>query len=393
MNFARVENLNYDIISVINQHEYKSYSLDEIHKKCNNGENFIFPIIMFDTDLFTRYDTIELPENIVLGIKSKIGKLVFILIQEPWLGVLNSDFIWIDNLCKKYQFTKESVIVITSNLLAKIKYNSLLESKHIDDAFILFLYDPYNPRIGEGEYEWFLERNRKNKKTHHILCFNRIPKTHRIAMFGELMSNPIYKDKIILSMGSHNISNIEPVSFFNLFKEGFGNIDSDRTRRILRFLSKYDSIKNIEYDTDIETVKAYEVNKEVHNNSFVNVVTESYLSDDTIFFTEKTYKPIGCLQPFILWGNPYSLKKLKELGYKTFDKWWDESYDEELDIEKKFHKICDLTEEIASWDLDKCFRITQEMEETLLHNFNNSVKLRKESQEKIIKLFNLELIT
>ena len=43
----------------------------------------------------------------------------------------------------------------------------------------------------------------------------------------------------------------------------------------------------------------------------------------------KKLKTIG----FLVSGmNPHYLKKLKELGFKTFDSWWDESYDSEVPI-------------------------------------------------------------
>ena len=128
------------------------------------------------------------------------------------------------------------------------------------------------------------------------------------------------------------------------------------------------------YDGDNTGIYANEINKKAHSTSFVNVVTESYTVEPTVFFSEKTYKPIQTLQPFILFGNPHSLKKLKEVGYETFDRWWDESYDDEVDISRRFEKICNVMEEICTWDLNKCFEITNEMEEVLLHNFNHLVK-------------------
>jgi hypothetical protein len=75
-------------------------------------------------------------------------------------------------------------------------------------------------------------------------------------------------------------------------------------------------------------------------------------------------------QPFILFGNPYSLKKLKEIGYQTFDKWWDESYDLETDFTRRLEKIVDVMIEIASWDSHKLYEVTNEMEDVLFHNFN-----------------------
>lgn len=73
-------------------------------------------------------------------------------------------------------------------------------------------------------------------------------------------------------------------------------------------------------------------------------------------------------------GNPRSLEVLRNQGYKTFSRWWDESYDQEMDFYRRMDKIFEVIEEIASWDMDKCFRITQEMLPTLIHNFNVLMK-------------------
>jgi hypothetical protein len=72
---------------------------------------------------------------------------------------------------------------------------------------------------------------------------------------------------------------------------------------------------------------------------------------------------------------------MKELGYKTFDKWWDESYDEEIELEKRINAITKILEEIASWDLEKCAAIRKEMKEILIHNYNQM--LNNDEQYKI----------
>jgi hypothetical protein len=113
------------------------------------------------------------------------------------------------------------------------------------------------------------------------------------------------------------------------------------------------------------------LNIQAHLDCFVNIVTETLFDADSIFISEKTYKPIYLCQPFIVFGNPYTLKKLKELGYKTFDKWWDESYDVEIDVNKRFVKIVNILEEISEWNMNECFEIKKEMQEILIHNYKN----------------------
>ena len=69
-----------------------------------------------------------------------------------------------------------------------------------------------------------------------------------------------------------------------------------------------------------------------YENTLFSVVTETnfYRSEgfETVLtLTEKTFKPIISLHPFILVSIPGSLAALKELGYKTFHPWINESYD------------------------------------------------------------------
>jgi hypothetical protein len=165
-------------------------------------------------------------------------------------------------------------------------------------------------------------------------------------------------------------------------------IDNDYTHskdRILSFYRNYDSTKHSIYDEpDLENNKASVFNKVAHTESFLNIVSESLIDDTSVFFSEKIYKPIFAAQPFIIFGNPNSIKMLQKMGFKTFGKWWDESYDEELDFSKRLEKIVNILEEISNWSFDKCFDVIQEMEEILVHNFNHMI-----SDEDTFNLFKL----
>ena len=48
---------------------------------------------------------------------------------------------------------------------------------------------------------------------------------------------------------------------------------------------------------------------------------------NTVFFTEKTARPLCWGMPFFLLAGQYALQSLRDLGFKTFDTLWDESYD------------------------------------------------------------------
>ena len=109
-------------------------------------------------------------------------------------------------------------------------------------------------------------------------------------------------------------------------------------------------------------------------NVFCRIVTETNFERPYQNFSEKTVDTIRLGKPFVLVAPYRTLTLLKELGFKTFDKWWDESYDEETDLYKRMDKIFKVMSEIATWDIEKCYKITQEMLPTLIHNFNVLMK-------------------
>ena len=116
--------------------------------------------------------------------------------------------------------------------------------------------------------------------------------------------------------------------------------------------------------------------------NYLYVVTESeFDNDDTLDISEKTFKPIAMKMPFIIIGQPFVLKKLRELGYKTFP--WDESYDETVDHDKRMTSIVDLVVYLNS---RKDFvELIESCDEIVDHNFN-LLKTRRPEMDMIMEL-------
>lgn len=103
-------------------------------------------------------------------------------------------------------------------------------------------------------------------------------------------------------------------------------------------------------------------------NSFVNVITETRFVSPMPNFSEKTLKSILVYRPFILLAPPGTLSLLKKLGLKTFDQWWDESYDNIADHNKRLELVYKLCLEILSKSKEDLEQILIEMTDTLVHN-------------------------
>jgi hypothetical protein len=81
-----------------------------------------------------------------------------------------------------------------------------------------------------------------------------------------------------------------------------------------------------------------------YENTYFSVVSETnYFKElgEGLFLSEKVFKPILRCHPFVLVSRPHSLKKLKELGYKTFSPYIDERYDEEVNDYLRLRMIVD----------------------------------------------------
>jgi hypothetical protein len=332
----------------------------------NSVEKFIYPIVLYSNDLFEKQSTINLSDILLQSIKNKKAKIVFFYITEGWFGEDVSHYIWLDNLVTKYNLEPDNLIMITSNLLAEQIYKenkfTILSYNYFSDELFFALInkrDTLSIKSFKNKYSYFINNFNIEK---HFLCFNNLTKLHRLWIFYELMNNIKLKNKSILSLNKNTTNK----SFFEI-------VSSINNVEMIEYYKKYDSTTEYSYDTknwikDVQTGDS--INIDAHLKTFVNVVTETLTQKDVVFITEKTYKPIYTCQPFIIVGNPHSLKKLKEYGFKTFDKWWDESYDSEIDFETKMNKITKVLEEIASWDLEKCTLIRNEMKEILIHNYN-----------------------
>lgn len=74
-------------------------------------------------------------------------------------------------------------------------------------------------------------------------------------------------------------------------------------------------------------------NPDWYDETCFSIVAETAveLPEQSMFITEKTFKPIAFRHPFLIFGLPFTLKYLREQGFETFENLFDESYDSKID--------------------------------------------------------------
>lgn len=191
-----------------------------------------------------------------------------------------------------------------------------------------------------------------------FLCYNRKARKHRLDLLEKLLEKNLIGNSYFSFM-DRNISKVQDYPLINQHKHLFPiNFESGGAR--------YNPITIIPQD------HLY------FKNSLFSVVTETIFTEkksnnervlkDAIFFSEKIFKPIIMLHPFILLARPYSLKKLRDRGYMTFDGIIDESYDSIEDDDERLHRVVKEIEKLAILTEYEKITFMQKVKSIVEHN-------------------------
>lgn len=114
----------------------------------------------------------------------------------------------------------------------------------------------------------------------------------------------------------------------------------------------------------LHTLDAY------YEQSMFSVITESEYMRKGIRFTEKTYRPIILKHPFLMVGQVGMLRELRSMGFETFGKWFDESYDEIEDGSWRVRCVVEEMSRLSALDIETKRSMLRDMMPVLEHNRN-----------------------
>ena len=125
----------------------------------------------------------------------------------------------------------------------------------------------------------------------------------------------------------------------------------------------------------------------LYAQSLVSIITETHFFEKTLHLTEKTFKPITFLHPFIMVSTAGSLAYLKGLGFKTFGSVWDESYDQEQNHVQRLIKIRNLIITINNLSQDQLLELQHKIKPIVEHNYQHLLKVRSLHSQQFINDF------
>lgn len=358
--------------------EYLDVSYNTVDYYIENKQEFVYLIHLLGATIFEQ-PIFKINPKVVEQVAVKRAK---VLIYFPTEGYIShtGQLQWLTQFAELNNLNSQTLIFSHANLSLD-KTIAEAKSQNIPIKFknLPINYFEFNPwfiksphQVGNRQellpyLDKYIHENRNKSIRKHFNILNRRPRLHRVYTFSEIKSIPILDKNCEISLGTEKILDDE------FIVEDFKNTAS----KYKEFESNYQYIKKhnfnlpVELDRDLLKNQAGQFNRDFYKSTFCSLTVETAVNNTQLFFSEKTFKPIFNLQPFLLYGNQYSLQYLQELGYKTFNDYWDESYDQIEDSHIRLKKISSIMQDICSWSYDKLYKITQELEPILIHNFNN----------------------
>jgi hypothetical protein len=124
----------------------------------------------------------------------------------------------------------------------------------------------------------------------------------------------------------------------------------------------------VDFDTTLKISGYGFEDTSVYKKSFISLISDTIFFKHQGFISEKIFKPIMYLQPFLIAAPPLYLKAVRDMGFKTFDGFIDESYDTEFDDMKRLSMVNAEINRICNIPIEELKIQIKEIEDILLYN-------------------------
>jgi hypothetical protein len=155
--------------------------------------------------------------------------------------------------------------------------------------------------------------------------------------------------------------------------QSFTNLSVDKESLIENEAHLSDSIEPYYWDSVINLTS--------ETNFYTSMKSLKYngtiVNEPTRFLSEKTFKPMLYVQPFIMISVPKTLELLRSMGFKTFHPYIDERYDDELDDCKRLMLIAQEVEKFSSYSKSELANFLELVKDRCFHNSYQLDKITK----------------
>lgn len=282
---------------------------------------------------------------------------------------------------QKLGLPPRNIIFTNNDFNLTFSYDEWFKSQDLFEEKIKAIFIPYDilniPKLisdgllyEEVKFDTLFKYKSKNiDKCKHFLKINRTPRNERIAASIYLMENDILKNTK-LSCTEYLWDNNDKAF------DHFSCLNSNTRKKFKNLLPLGTSKKDLKNTGMIglgnnffDPNKPYEIS--TYLDTFISIVSTPFpRNQNEMHLHCSTYNPMYNMQPIIQYGPLHALGTLKELGFKTFDKWWSEKYDFIEDDSFRLLEVLKVVKKINKLSKQEMLEMYLDMKSTLIYNYN-----------------------
>jgi hypothetical protein len=320
------------------------------------------------------FEFAHVPQHVLHHVRRGKGYILIDISAEAWVEKSHLNFM--HSYFKANDIPVDKVIYLTGCMNAEKLYEEWLLGQNIVDATkhkmklipfpisqdsLAIYFDVHKPQVPEYDTERVPEKL--------FLSWNRRFRDHRIAIALALEYLNV-TDRSYISMGKTDPEN-EFVNIISTFKAhltaDFFRLDDEC---VGRFINKLPLVLDGETNVIQMCQDFNDSNRQYYQNSLVSIVTETNFNPREVTLTEKSFKPSKEKHPFILVGARGTLKALQDMGFKTFNEFWDENYDNIPEPRERMAAIINVLKYISTWNDDQIRDFRRRVKPILDHNYD-----------------------
>jgi hypothetical protein len=290
-------------------------------------------------------------------IDPKTGWLQLLKQSTHILWLVNSSQSWhlVEEKVKPYLNNQTLIVNMAGDPFRCWEQQIVTELKNYTDNFIVLSSDVkyyYTPveKICYIPF-WYLHQKYNyspvavidRPRQYLISCLNKVSRYHRIENFIKLKRKPYFNQLLFTMLYEYDHQSVRRHTSPRFYNK--------------EIIAEFEKL--IPTERANTTFDGHTIALPGFYDSYTNFVTETSVYDDTIFISEKTWKPFMSGQLGIWLSNPGTVKFLRDIGLDVFDDiFYDHTYDSEVNLNARIDQLHQLIDQIMTVDIDSIWNNT-----------------------------------
>ncbi len=276
-------------------------------------------------------------------------------------------------------------VYLTEDRTYREPYEAYCAREGLGRPMKVLFYDYYTKRFfmefETGGEELFAERlarfrARPARRERAFICLNRAPRHNKLFLLLSLIRDGLWDRGYISFSGFDKRANIYAKSRHMLGDEmlaepGFADLAAELVPYIETLHAKGSIVLGVDEGVDtlyvLDNATVSDPPLPERDQSWFTIVTETEFSGARRV-TEKPFKSMLNFHPTLMIGTERSLELIRELGFQTYDGYFDESYDQETDPRRRFDMAYAEVRRLCALPDETLYAMEQEAAEVMTFN-------------------------